>query len=108
MEAEVQCTADISHDALHSSEMRLSGIMHMKEHLLNRVSDVRLSESEVLEGACKTAELSGVLNRGTIDDTKFWVGVHRCRAWIAVQHIGALKYVTSVLLLGKVQSCGWR
>jgi len=74
--------------------------MHMQANLLNSVSDIRPGEGEVLQGACKTPELRGVLNRWTIS-RQLGVGVHRSRARLALSHTSTIQNVYHILLLRK-------
>jgi hypothetical protein len=45
----VEGVVEVSEYALRAHEMRLTGIMHVEAHLLDRVGDVRPGEGEVLE-----------------------------------------------------------
>lgn len=40
---------NIAENALDGSEMRLVGVVHMKAHLLNSISNIGPSEGEILE-----------------------------------------------------------
>jgi hypothetical protein len=63
VEAEVQGASHIAQDVLHRSEMRLSGIMHMKANLVDDVGDVRAGERQVLEALNEAPKLSWISNR---------------------------------------------
>jgi hypothetical protein len=39
---------DVAEGALHNNEMGLTGVMHVKAHLLDHIRDVRPGEGEVL------------------------------------------------------------
>uniref|UniRef100_A0A0A9C880 Uncharacterized protein n=1 Tax=Arundo donax TaxID=35708 RepID=A0A0A9C880_ARUDO len=45
----MQGAADVAQNALKGGKMRLSGIMHMKADLLDRIGDIRLGEGEILK-----------------------------------------------------------
>jgi hypothetical protein len=59
-QAVVDRAAEVAEEALESSEVRLSGIMHAKTDLLNCIGDVRPGEGEVLKGTSKTSIGSGI------------------------------------------------
>jgi hypothetical protein len=55
--------AEVAEETLEGSEVGLSRIMHMKAQLLNRISDVRSSEGEVLKSTSKTPVRGGIRHR---------------------------------------------
>jgi hypothetical protein len=59
-EVVVDRAPEVAEEALESSGVRLSGIMHVKTDLLNGVGDVRPGEGEVLKGTSKTPVSSGI------------------------------------------------
>jgi hypothetical protein len=59
-EAEVNGAAEVVKDPLESSEVWLSGIMHMEIYLLNCIGDVWAGGGEVLQCTGKTPICSGI------------------------------------------------
>jgi hypothetical protein len=55
--------AEVAEETLEDSKVGLPRIMHMKAQLLNRISDVRSSEGEVLESTSKTTVRGGIRHR---------------------------------------------
>jgi hypothetical protein len=45
----VEGTLEVPEDALHNCEMRLTRVVHVEEHLLDRVGNVKSGEGEILE-----------------------------------------------------------
>jgi hypothetical protein len=45
----IEGALEVAKDALCSSEMGLTGVVHVKAHLQDRVGDVGLGDGEVLE-----------------------------------------------------------
>ena len=80
--------------------MWLAWIMHVQANLLDGISNIRLGECEVLQSACKTLEVRGVLNWWTID-CQLGIGVHWSRARFALSHTSAIQDVKHVLPLRK-------
>jgi hypothetical protein len=66
MVAEFQITLKIALNALHSSKMRLSRIMHIQADLLNDICYIWMGEGEILQSTNNTAVLCGVGHRSTI------------------------------------------
>jgi len=62
----VDGAAEVAEEALESSEVGLSRIMHVKTYLLHGVGDVRPGEGEVLKCTSKTPVCSGVCERITL------------------------------------------
>ena len=60
----VNSSLEILQDALHGAEVRLPRVMHVKTDLLNGISNIRASESEILEGPSYAAIMGGVRHRG--------------------------------------------
>jgi hypothetical protein len=65
-EVVVDRAAEVAEEALESSEVRLSEIMHVKTYLLNCIGDVRPGEGEVLKGTSKTPICSGICHWVTL------------------------------------------
>ena len=65
--AEVDGVTEVAKDPLESSEVGLSGIMHMEAYLLNCIGDVQSDEGEVLKCTGKTLICSGICHRGAPD-----------------------------------------
>jgi hypothetical protein len=61
----VKGALEVAEDALHSSEMKLTRVMHVEAHLPNCVEDVRLGEGEVLEIPNQVVVGSRDTDRGT-------------------------------------------
>jgi hypothetical protein len=76
--AEVQGASLIAQDALHRSEVRLPGNMHMKSNLLNGVGDVRAGKCQVLESPDEASELSRISNRRPRSGRDLGLCVHGC------------------------------
>jgi hypothetical protein len=64
-------------DALHSSEMRLTRIMHVESHLLDHVGDVRLGEGEVMKSPSQAPVGSQVTDMGTRVRGDLGLSVHK-------------------------------
>jgi hypothetical protein len=60
VQAVVNSPTQVTEEALESSEMGLSWIMHMEAYLLNCIGDVRPGECEILKCTSKTPVRSGV------------------------------------------------
>jgi hypothetical protein len=65
-QAVVNSATEVAEDPLQSSEMWLSGIMHMKAVLLNCTSDVRPCELKVLQSTSKAPIGSRISNWGAL------------------------------------------
>jgi hypothetical protein len=76
----------------------------MKAQLLNRISDVRASESEVLKSIGKTPVRGGIRHRGPLSLRHLALRVNWSGAGVAVGHPCSLKDVKSVLPLVKKSS----
>jgi hypothetical protein len=92
---------ELAEEALESREVGLSGVVHMETDLLHGVGDVRPSEGEVLKGTGKTPVPGGVLDWVTHGLRELRPRVDWGRAGRAVNHLGPLQNVKSVLLLVK-------
>jgi hypothetical protein len=51
----VEGALEVPKDALHNREIRLTWVVHIEAHLLDRVSNVRPGEGEVLESPSQAA-----------------------------------------------------
>jgi hypothetical protein len=60
VQAIVNSPTKVTEEALESSEVGLSWIMHMEAYLLNCIGDVRSGEGEILKCTSKTPVRSGV------------------------------------------------
>jgi hypothetical protein len=87
--------------AFESREVGLSGVVHMETDLLHGVGDVRPSEGEVLKGTGKAPVPGRVLDRFTRVLRELRLRVDWGRAGLAVNHLGPLQNVKSVLPLVK-------
>jgi hypothetical protein len=54
-QAMVEGVLEVPDDALHNHKMGLTGVMHVKAHLLDHIGNVRHSEDEVLKSPDQTA-----------------------------------------------------
>jgi hypothetical protein len=77
-EAEVQGASQIAQDALHRSEVRLPGNMHMKSNLLDDVGDVGAGKRQVLESPDEAPKLSRISNRRPRSGRDLGLCVHGC------------------------------
>jgi hypothetical protein len=57
---DVRGTLEVTKNALENIHVGLPGVMHMKAHLLDCISDVRASENEVLQCSSQTPVMSRV------------------------------------------------
>jgi hypothetical protein len=96
--------SEVAEEALEGSEVRLPRIMHMKAQLLNRISDVRPSEGEVLESTSKTPVRGGIRHRVPLGLRQLALRVNWSGAGVAIGHPSSLKDVKSVLPLVKKSS----
>ena len=55
VKTQVQGTPNVPKNALESSKVRLSRIMHVETDLLHGIGNVRSREGQILQSACKTA-----------------------------------------------------
>ena len=65
-QAVVNSATEVAEDPFQSSEMWLSGIMHMKADLLNRTSDDRPCELKVLQSTSKAPVGSRISKWGAL------------------------------------------
>lgn len=105
-EAEVQGAPQIAQDALHRGEVGLPWVMHMKADLLDGVGDVETGERQVLKGPDEAPLLSWIGNGGARSGGDLGLGVHGCRARLAVHHASALEDVESILALREEDPIG--
>jgi hypothetical protein len=101
VEAEVQGFSQIAQDALHRGEVRLLGIMHMKENLLDDVGDDGVGERQILESPGEAPELNRISNRRLRSGRDLLLCVHGHRDRLAVHHASVLKDVESELALSE-------
>jgi hypothetical protein len=92
---------EVAEEALESREVGLPGVVHMDTDLLHGVGDVRPGEGEVLKGTGKTPVPGGVLNWVTLGLRELRLRVDWGGAGLAVNHLGSLQNVKSVLPLVK-------
>jgi hypothetical protein len=119
MEAMLEGALEVAEDALHNNEVGLTGVVHVKAHLLDHVGDVEPGEGEVLESPSQamvgnrvgdrgthiggdlglTMVGSRVGDRGTHVEGDLGLSVDRRGLGLAVAHARALKDIPSVLTL---------
>jgi hypothetical protein len=92
---------EVAEEALESREVGLPGVVHMETDLLHGVGEVRPGEGEVLKGTSKTHVPSGVLDWVTLGLRELRLCVDWGGAGLAVNHLGSLQNVKSVLPLVK-------
>ena len=94
----VNSALEILQDALHGTEVRLPCVMHVKIDLLNGISNIQVSESEILEGPSYAAIMGGVRHRGPISG-ELGVSIHRGAAWLVVTHTSTVQNIQHILSL---------
>jgi len=94
----VNSALEILQDALHGAEVRLPRVMHVKTDLPNGISNIRASESEILEGPSYAAIMGGVRHRGPISG-ELGVSIHRGAAWLVVTHTSTVQNIQHILSL---------
>jgi hypothetical protein len=103
MVAEFQITLKIVLNALHSSKMRLSRIMHIQADLLNGVCYIWTGEGEILQSTNNTAILCGVGHRSTIS-RQLGVSINGRTARLAVTHTCPIQNIQRILQLCEKQT----
>jgi hypothetical protein len=96
-EAVVEGALDVVEGALHNTKMRLTGVVHVKAHLLDHVGNVKSGEGEVLESPDQVAVSSRVTDRGAHVRGDLGLSVEQRGAGLAVTHANTLKDISSVL-----------
>jgi hypothetical protein len=81
--------------------MRLPGIVHMEEELLDDVGDIWAGERQVLEGIGEAPELSWISNMRPKSNGDLGICVHKHQDRLAVHHASALKDIESKLVLNE-------
>jgi hypothetical protein len=83
--------------------MRGPWSVHVKIDVLNRITDVRPSEGEVLQSTCQAAEISGISSwkQVTIRSRQLGVDVDCGGTGLAGSHVGPVQNVDHILPLGK-------
>jgi hypothetical protein len=104
VEAEVQGASQIAHGALHHSEVRLPGIMHMEADMLDGAGDDGAGECQLLEGPDEAPELSWISNRRLRSGRDLGLCVHGRQDQLAVHHASTLKDDESELMLSEEES----
>ena len=97
----MKSATDVTKNAFQCSKVRLSRVVHMETDLLHGVGDVRPSEGEVLKGTSKAPVPGGVLDWVTCGPRELRLRVDWGRAALAINHLGPLQNVKSVLPLVK-------
>jgi hypothetical protein len=100
--------SEVAEETLEGSEVRLPRIMHMKAQLLNRISDVRPSEAEVLESTNETPVRGGIRHPVPLGLRQLVLHVNWSGTGVAIGHPSSLKDVKSVLPLVKKKSSRMR
>jgi hypothetical protein len=86
--------------------MGLTGVVHVKAHLLDHVGDVGPGEGEILESPSQAAIGSRVADRGPHVRGGHGLSVNRSGARLAVAHASTLKDVMSILALVEEEAVG--
>jgi hypothetical protein len=102
----VERALEVPKDALHGSEMRLTRVVHVEAHLLDRIGNVGPGEGEVLESPSQAAVGSRVADGGRHVGEDLGPSVDRCGAELAVAHASTLKDVSSILALVEEEAVG--
>lgn len=90
----IKCAMDVPKDALESSKVELTGIMHVKIDLLNGIGDIRPSDGQVLQRTRETVIVSGIVNWSTI--SLLGIGVNRTGTRFAISHTSMLKNLKTI------------
>ena len=90
VKTKVQSALDIPLDVLHSTEVRLPWVVHVKVDLLNSICNIQASEGEVLKSSSYTAVMGGVSHRSPIS-RELGVSIHRGAARLAVTHTSTVQ-----------------
>jgi len=98
MKTKIQGTLKVAKNALHSARMRLPGVMHVEAHLLDSISDIWTSKSEILKSTNNATVGGGVGDDSSIDG-KLGMSIHRCAARLAAKHTNTVKNVQNILTL---------
>jgi hypothetical protein len=78
--------------------------MHMKIDLLNRVGEVRLGESEVLQGSSKTLVCSKISHGITQSSRELRLSVNRSGTRLGLGHPSPLQNIKGILSLVKKET----
>jgi hypothetical protein len=74
--------------------------MHEEAHLLHSIWQIRPCQNKVLEGTINSLVLCRIFDRGSLYSKQLSTSVHGCCSGVTLSHVGVLKEVKSVLLLG--------
>jgi hypothetical protein len=102
----VEGALEVVEDPLHSREMALLRVMHVEEHLLDRVGDVGHGEGEVLESPNQATVGGQVADGGVGVSGGLALSVDWRGAGLAVAHASTLKDIPSVLALVEEEVVG--
>jgi hypothetical protein len=97
----VEGALEVAGDVFRNREMRLTGVVYVEAHVLDRVEDVRPGEGLVLESPVKATVSSRVTDGGTHVSGDIGLSVDQRRVRFAVAHTSVLKDILSVLMLVK-------
>ena len=92
---------EVVEEALERRKVGLPRVVHMEADLLHGVGDVQPREGEVLKGTGKTPVAGGVRDWVTRGLRELGLRVDWGGAGLAINHLGALQNVKSVLSLVK-------
>jgi hypothetical protein len=95
----VEGTLEVPEDALHNREMRLTRVVHVEAHLLDRVGNVRSGEGEVLESPSQVVVDSRVVDGCPHVRGDLGLSVDRRGAGLTATHVSMLKNVLSILAM---------
>jgi hypothetical protein len=88
-------------DALYGREMGLTGVVHVEEHLLDRIGDVKPGEGEILESLGQDVVGGWVTDGAPNVGGDLGLSVDWRGAGLVVAQASTLKDVSSVLALVK-------
>jgi len=78
--------------------MRFPGVVHVEANLLNNISNIWTSKSEILKSTSNTVIGGGVGNCSSIG-RELGVSIHRGAARLAVNHASTVKNTQNILTL---------
>jgi hypothetical protein len=98
MKTKIQGALKVAKNALHSAQMRLPRVMHVEAHLLDSISNIWTSKSEILKSTSNTA-VGGGVGDGSSIGRKLGMSIHRGAARLAAKHTSTVKNVQNILTL---------
>jgi hypothetical protein len=99
MHPEVESAFDIMENPFHQIKMRFSRRVHVEACLLHSMSNIWVSQSQVLQSTCIAAILGGVGEKSTICSGELASYINRCSTRVAVNHASTLEKLEGILSL---------